>query len=87
MGLFNTTISDSSHNQIVMVEFDSFSNPEWDPPYEHVGINKNSIASAVTTPWNASLHSGDTADAYIVYNASTKNLTYPGIMERPLILV
>nr|AKV93682.1 clade IX lectin receptor kinase [Nicotiana benthamiana] len=52
LGLFNTTTSDSAQNQIVVVEFDSFSNPEWDPPFEHVGINKNSIASSVTAPWN-----------------------------------
>ncbi|KAK9272925.1 hypothetical protein L1049_003304 [Liquidambar formosana] len=75
LGLFNTTTSDSSSNQIVVVEFDSFPNPEWDPPYEHVGINNNSIASAITTPWNASFHSGDTADAWITYNATTKNLS------------
>jgi hypothetical protein len=79
LGLFNTTTStestDSSRNQIVLVEFDSFPNPEWDPPVEHVGINTNSIASAIYTPWNASLHSGDTADVWITYNASTKNLS------------
>ncbi|XP_027157426.1 L-type lectin-domain containing receptor kinase IX.1 [Coffea eugenioides] len=75
LGLFNTSTSDSSQNQIVSIEFDSFANPEWDPPFEHVGINKNSIASSITTPWNASLHSGDTADAWIVYNSSTQNLS------------
>jgi hypothetical protein len=75
LGLFNTTTSaDSSRNQIVLVEFDSFPNPEWDPKVEHVGINTNSIASAIYTPWNASSHSGDTADVWITYNASTKNL-------------
>ncbi|KAI3435129.1 Protein kinase domain-containing protein [Psidium guajava] len=75
LGLFNTTSSDSSSNKIVAVEFDTFANPEWDPSYEHVGINKNSIASAVATPWNASFHSGDTADVWIVYNSVTKNLS------------
>ena len=75
LGLFNTTTSDSSRNQIVVVEFDSFVNPEWDPPVPHVGINNNSIASYKYTPWNASLHSGDTADARITYNATTKNLS------------
>jgi hypothetical protein len=75
LGLFNTTNSDSSQNQIVLVEFDSFVNPEWDPPVEHVGINNNSISSAVYTNWNASLHSGDTADVWINYNASAKNLS------------
>ncbi|MED6227430.1 hypothetical protein PIB30_113415, partial [Stylosanthes scabra] len=62
LGLFNTSTSDSSQNQIVHVEFDSFSNPEWDPKTEHVGININSISSANYTAWNASRHSDDTAD-------------------------
>ncbi|KAI6694979.1 hypothetical protein NL676_022689 [Syzygium grande] len=75
LGLFNTTNSDSSHNQIIHVEFDTFANPDWDPSYEHVGINKNSIASAVTTPWNVTYHSGDTIDTWIDYNASTMNLS------------
>nr|GME05282.1 L-type lectin-domain containing receptor kinase IX.1-like [Ipomoea batatas] len=75
LGLFNTTTSDSSQNHIVAVEFDSFYNEEWDPKYEHVGINTNSISSVVTAPWNVTLHSGETADAWITYNSSTKNLT------------
>ncbi|KAI8536472.1 hypothetical protein RHMOL_Rhmol10G0259600 [Rhododendron molle] len=75
LGLFNTTTSNSVKNQMVVVEFDSYPNPEWDPPYEHVGINNNSIGSVITTPWNASLHSGVTCDASIIYNASTKNLS------------
>jgi len=40
-----------------------------------VGININSIISSATTPWNASKHSGDTAEVWIRYNSSTKNLT------------
>ncbi|XVF59134.1 hypothetical protein PTKIN_Ptkin07bG0251100 [Pterospermum kingtungense] len=77
LGLFNTTTSDSSQNQIVPVEFDTFENPEWDPPGvgSHVGINNNSIFSANYTRWNASFHSGDTADVLISYNATTKNLS------------
>ncbi|KAK1351640.1 Concanavalin A-like lectin/glucanase superfamily [Heracleum sosnowskyi] len=75
LGLFNSTSSDSSANQVVTVEFDSYSNPEWDPPYQHVGINKNAIFSAVTTPWNTSLHSGETADVWVLYNATTKMLS------------
>ena len=75
LGLFNTSTANSTHNQIVLVEFDSFANPEWDPSVEHVGINNNAIYSAVYTPWNASLHSGDTADVWIIYNSTTKNLS------------
>ncbi|KAJ8558381.1 hypothetical protein K7X08_005147 [Anisodus acutangulus] len=75
LGLFNTTTSDSARSQIVAVEFDSFSNTEWDPPFEHVGINNNSIASSAIAPWNVSLHSGNPIDAWITYNATTKNLS------------
>ncbi|XP_030548504.2 L-type lectin-domain containing receptor kinase IX.1-like [Rhodamnia argentea] len=75
LGLFNTTDNNSSKNQIIHVEFDTFVNPEWDPNYEHVGINKNSIASSVTTPWNVTYHSGDPIRARIDYNASTMNLS------------
>ncbi|XP_050207267.1 L-type lectin-domain containing receptor kinase IX.1-like [Mercurialis annua] len=77
LGLFNTTTIGSPQNQIVMVEFDSFRNEEWDPKplVEHVGINNNSLQSVVYTSWNASYHSGDTANVWITYNSSTKNLT------------
>ncbi|XVF17404.1 hypothetical protein REPUB_Repub10bG0119300 [Reevesia pubescens] len=77
LGLFNTTTSDSPNNQIVSIEFDSFENPEWDPHGigGHVGINSNSIASAVYTQWNASFHSEDTANGLITYNSTTKNLS------------
>ncbi|XP_030497992.2 L-type lectin-domain containing receptor kinase IX.1-like [Cannabis sativa] len=87
LGLFNTTTADgiggdhhhhqystSGSNQLVHVEFDSFSNPEWDPPTEHVGINVNSIASSVYTPWNASLHSTDNVLVSISYDSKAKNL-------------
>ncbi|MED6139698.1 hypothetical protein PIB30_086257, partial [Stylosanthes scabra] len=75
LGLYNTTTSDSSRNQIVHVEFDSYSNPEWDPKMEHVGININSISSANYTAWNASRHSDDTADVWIAYNSTNKILS------------
>ena len=81
LGLFNTT-SDSPHNQIVLVEFDSVPNLVWDPPVEHVGININSISSATYNPWNASLHSGDTVDVSIVYNATSKNLSVSWSYQR-----
>ncbi|CAJ2636329.1 unnamed protein product [Trifolium pratense] len=75
-GLFNTTTMDSStSNQIVHVEFDSYPNYEWNETIQHVGINNNSIISSVSTPWNASFHSGDTAEVSISYNSITKNLT------------
>uniref|UniRef100_A0A2N9GF21 Protein kinase domain-containing protein n=1 Tax=Fagus sylvatica TaxID=28930 RepID=A0A2N9GF21_FAGSY len=81
LGLFNQTTIDSPPYQIVFVEFDSFVNP-WDPNVTHVGINKNSIASANYTAWNASFHSGDTADVWIIYNATTKNLSVSWTYQR-----
>ncbi|MBA0686909.1 hypothetical protein Goari_014477 [Gossypium aridum] len=75
LGLFNTTTSHSSGNQVVLVEFDTFTNTEWDPEVEHVGININSISSVKYAPWNFSLYSEDTADAWISYNATTRNLS------------
>ncbi|GJT39743.1 L-type lectin-domain containing receptor kinase IX.1-like protein [Tanacetum coccineum] len=74
LGLFNTTYTDSSRNQLIVIEFDSYVNVEWDPPYQHVGINKNSISSANYTAWNASLHSGDSADVWVSYNSATQIL-------------
>ncbi|KAI7750034.1 hypothetical protein M8C21_003784 [Ambrosia artemisiifolia] len=83
LGLFNrTTYNDSTLNQLIFIEFDSFVNNEWDPPYEHVGINNNSIASATQAAWNASLHSGETTGVWVTYNATTQYLdvlwTYGG---------
>ncbi|KAM5577104.1 L-type lectin-domain containing receptor kinase IX.1-like [Rosa sericea] len=75
LGLLNTTDSDYAGSQIVVVEFDPFVNPEWDPPYQHVGINKNSISSVASTPWNISLHDGDTTDVWITYSATTTTLS------------
>ncbi|CAI9108648.1 OLC1v1008306C1 [Oldenlandia corymbosa var. corymbosa] len=75
LGLFNTRTSNSSRNGIVSVEFDSNPDTEWDPNYEHVGININSIASKVTAPWNASLHRSEIGNAWIVYNSSAMNLS------------
>ncbi|TYK11134.1 L-type lectin-domain containing receptor kinase IX.1-like [Cucumis melo var. makuwa] len=74
LGLFNKTYADSSTNQIVHVEFDTFSN-EWDPNFEHVGININSLASSNFTRWNVSFHSGDIIDVWISYNSTSKNLS------------
>ncbi|XVE86894.1 hypothetical protein DITRI_Ditri18aG0072200 [Diplodiscus trichospermus] len=76
LGLFNSSQWVSTLGQVVMVEFDTYKNG-WDPDQldNHVGINNNSIMSSVYTRWNASIHSGDTADVFITYNATTKNLS------------
>lgn len=77
LGLFNSTTAKLSSSPIVLVEFDSFSNPEWDPinVKDHVGIHNSSIVSSVYTRWNASFHSGDTAHVKIKNNSTTKNLS------------
>ncbi|KAJ4844338.1 hypothetical protein Tsubulata_049639, partial [Turnera subulata] len=75
LGLLNTTnMASLSTNQLVMVEFDSFANP-WDPKVEHIGINNNSLFSAVYTSWDVRSHSGNLTHAWITYNSTTKNLT------------
>ncbi|KMT02342.1 hypothetical protein BVRB_9g205670 [Beta vulgaris subsp. vulgaris] len=75
LGLFNDTTRNSSSNQMIVVEFDSFVNDDWEPEFEHVGINVNSILSSNYTRWNASEHSGNVADVWIDYNATTRNLS------------
>ncbi|KAI7749633.1 hypothetical protein M8C21_031571, partial [Ambrosia artemisiifolia] len=76
LGLFNTTTYNNlPQNQIIVVEFDTVVNPDLDPPYGHVGININSVSSAKSAAWNASLHSGDPGDAWVSYNATTQLLS------------
>ncbi|KAK7317694.1 hypothetical protein RJT34_02133 [Clitoria ternatea] len=48
LGLFSHETA--SRNPIVAVEFDTHPN-EWDPPFVHVGIDVNSIASVVAVEW------------------------------------
>ncbi|KAL3724590.1 hypothetical protein ACJRO7_029715 [Eucalyptus globulus] len=60
LGLFNASMaSEGPRNRIVMVEFNTYVNPEFDPPVHHIGINKNGLSSVVYTSWDPSLHSGD----------------------------
>ncbi|KAI3756222.1 hypothetical protein L1987_56040 [Smallanthus sonchifolius] len=74
LGLFNKTYTDSPQNRMMVIEFDSFVDVDWDPPFGHVGINKNSLRSANYTAWNASMHSGEPTDAWVSYNSTTKIL-------------
>ncbi|KAJ0704028.1 putative protein kinase RLK-Pelle-L-LEC family [Helianthus annuus] len=83
LGLFNSiTSDDSSQGPIVSVEFDSFSNQEWDPPFEHVGINRNSLSSVSYASWNASLYNKQTANCWVSYNSTTNNLSVFWTYER-----
>ncbi|PIA51935.1 hypothetical protein AQUCO_01000065v1, partial [Aquilegia coerulea] len=63
----------SSDNPFVAIEFDTFPN-EWDPGFDHVGIDINSIRSAAT--WTTtSLKNDSTATVWVTYNSSTQNLS------------
>ncbi|GMY14027.1 L-type lectin-domain containing receptor kinase IX.1-like [Fagus crenata] len=81
LGLFDSTHYYSPPYQIVHVEFDTGWNP-WDPDVTHVGINNSTLKSTNSTPWNASFHSGDTADVWIIYNATTKNMSVSWSYQR-----
>lgn len=76
LGLVNEeTALNTSKNQFVAIEFDSFWNQMWDPSTDHVGININSIRSVTNVTWQTSISSGSTANAWITYNSTTKNLS------------
>lgn len=66
--------SNTSHNQFLAIEFDTFEN-EWDPSPNHVGINVNSIISVNNVTWSSSIKDGREANAWVSYNSSTKNLS------------
>ncbi|KAL0751172.1 hypothetical protein Bca101_033175 [Brassica carinata] len=77
LGLFNETNDKSSFYPLVHVEFDTYSNPEWDPldMKSHVGINNNSLVSSNATSWNATSHSQDIGRVTIFYDSSRRNLS------------
>ncbi|KAM7275605.1 hypothetical protein ACFE04_017471 [Oxalis oulophora] len=87
LGLFNLSASKLPEHEIVMVEFDTYNNPECDPSdvAGHVGINNNSIVSTVYTAWNVSFHSGDSVDVWITYDADTKNLSVKWAYQKTII--
>ncbi|RLM84465.1 L-type lectin-domain containing receptor kinase IX.1-like [Panicum miliaceum] len=75
LGLFGSSADQSgTSNQIVAVEFDSHKNA-WDPDDNHVGIDINSIISAANVTWKNSIKDGKIANAWVTYQASSKNLS------------
>ncbi|KAJ1380203.1 Legume lectin, alpha chain, conserved site [Sesbania bispinosa] len=80
LGLFTRkTAFNTSKNSIVAVEFDSITN-EWDPiapkNSPHIGIDINTIRSAVTAPWPIdSQPEGAIGKARISYRGATKELS------------
>ncbi|KAL0887521.1 hypothetical protein Bca101_011504 [Brassica carinata] len=77
LALFNETNVKSSSHPLVHVEFDTYSNPEWDPldMKSHVGINNNSLISSSVTSWNATSHDQDIGRVVILYDSSRRNLS------------
>ncbi|KAK3420755.1 hypothetical protein EUGRSUZ_G01593 [Eucalyptus grandis] len=76
LGLFShTTVDDGARNQLVFVEFDTFVNQGFDPPMRHVGININSIYSIVYSSWDPESHRGNSTNAVVSYNSTSKNLS------------
>jgi serine/threonine protein kinase len=73
----------STDNHFVAVEFDIFSNQEWDPPIPsgaHLGIDINSMKSVATVSWqrgwsNTSITQGLINEAWITYNSTSHNLS------------
>ena len=75
LGLFSGSADQSgTSNQILAVEFDSHKNT-WDPDDNHVGIDINSIVSAANVTWKSSIKDGKIANAWVTYQASSKNLS------------
>ncbi|PKU61976.1 L-type lectin-domain containing receptor kinase IX.1 [Dendrobium catenatum] len=74
LGLVSESTTPNGTVNFVAVEFDTFPN-RWDPVKDHVGIDINSVESAVTAPWNSSFKDGSIGNAWVSYNASEKNLS------------
>ncbi|KAI3961304.1 hypothetical protein MKX01_007018 [Papaver californicum] len=74
LGLVSPQNDNSTKNQIVAVEFDSFKN-DWESDDNHVGINVNSITSLATVKWKSSIRDGRKAKAWVSYNSTTQNLS------------
>ncbi|TKY71526.1 L-type lectin-domain containing receptor kinase IX.1 [Spatholobus suberectus] len=62
-----------NEHPFVAVEFDTFGN-QFDPQYDHVGIDIKTIMSPFTAEW-FSIKDGRVHDAQISYNSSTCNLS------------
>ncbi|KAK7366902.1 hypothetical protein VNO80_08905 [Phaseolus coccineus] len=87
LGLFSPeTALDPSKNQIVAIEFDSYTN-DWDPNSTsrspHIGIDVDSIKSVATVAWPSELEPDNAvARASLNYNSESKTLSvfvvYPG---------
>ncbi|BBH01735.1 Concanavalin A-like lectin protein kinase family protein [Prunus dulcis] len=59
----------------VAVEFDIYAYSTTDPPYDHVGIDVNSLNSTIFRRWKGGIMEGKTNNATISYNSTSKNLS------------
>ncbi|XP_039155466.1 L-type lectin-domain containing receptor kinase IX.1-like [Eucalyptus grandis] len=76
LGLFNgSTANEGPRNQIVMVEFDTYVNWEYDPPVHHIGINQNWLSSLIYARWDPGSHSGKAVNVNVTYNSVSKKLS------------
>ncbi|CAN6204208.1 unnamed protein product [Urochloa humidicola] len=77
LGLFNDTTNRNAtgDDRVVAVEFDTYRNAEWEEDGNHVGVDVNSIVSAVSVTPNKSLKSGETLAAEVAYDNSTETLS------------
>ncbi|KAL9263183.1 L-type lectin-domain containing receptor kinase IX.1-like protein [Drosera capensis] len=66
--------NDTSKNQIVAVEIDTFQN-YWDPNALHLGIDVNELVSVATTTLAGIPYNGLTGESFITYDSTTKNLS------------
>ncbi|KAG6516970.1 L-type lectin-domain containing receptor kinase IX.1-like [Zingiber officinale] len=74
LGLF-TNNSQLPPSPTVAIEFDTFSNPEFnDPDRPHIGIDINSVNSTVTASWS-NFSENATWTSWVTYNSTTHNLS------------
>ncbi|KAL1295192.1 hypothetical protein HN51_056060 [Arachis hypogaea] len=72
--------SSNGVGQFVGVEFDSYSNSEFkDPPYQHVGIDVNTLVSSKTVEWKRV--SGSVVKVTVIYDSPSKTLSVAVINE------
>ncbi|ERN18050.1 hypothetical protein AMTRI_Chr13g89510 [Amborella trichopoda] len=74
LALFDSSLDNNSVSRVVAVEFDTYQN-EWDPTRNHIGIDINSVVSKASRPWNSKLQNGSRSNAWVTYNATTRNLS------------
>ncbi|WJX46469.1 non-specific serine/threonine protein kinase [Trifolium repens] len=65
--------TNSTEYSVVSVEFDTFQN-KWDPSFNHVGVNINSVVSDTYIEWSADVTKRKVFDCSIEYSSRNKNL-------------